>query len=327
MKRSLAIAFLSASGLFLQGPDTPPLKLIKTILLPGVEGRIDHLAVDLKTQKLFIAALGNNTVEVVDVGQGRRGRSITGLNEPQGVAFVPDLNRVFVAGGGDGMLRTYDSGTLTAGQDLKLGADADNVRYDSKTGTIVVGYGAGALGLVDAKSMKSTGNIKLSGHPESFQLDTSNQRIYVNVPNANHVAVIDRVRPSVIATWPMGDLHANFPMALDEASHRLFVATRNPARLAVLDTATGKLVAVLNCSGDADDIFYDSQNKRIYVAAGEGFIDVFRQQDADHYSPIARVPTAAGARTALFVPEMHRFFLAVPHRGTQAAAIQVYDAG
>jgi DNA-binding beta-propeller fold protein YncE len=325
MKHSVVIAVLSLFGVFLQGQGTSPLKLTEKILLPSAEGRIDHLTVDLKTQKLFIAALVNNTVEVVDLAQGKRVRSITGLNEPQGIVIAPDLNRVYVANGGDGMLRTYDSATLATGPNLKLGADADNVRYDSATGTIVVGYGAGALGLVDAKTVKSTGAIKLSGHPESFQLDKSNQRIYVNVPDANHIAVLDRSKLTVTTTWPLNDLHANFPMAIDEANHRLFVAMRNPARLAVLDTTTGKLAAVLPCSSDADDVFYDSQNKRIYVAAGEGFIDVFRQPDADHYSPLVRVPTAAGARTALFVPEMHRFFLAVPHRGTQAAAIYVYE--
>src|SRR5262245_41290423 len=176
MKHSVVIAVLSVFGVFLQGQDTSPLKLTGKILLPGVEGRIDHLTVDLKAQKLFIAALGNNTVEVFDLAQGKRVRSITGLNEPQGVVIVPDLNRLFVAYGGDGMLRTYDSATLATGPNLKLGADADNVRYDGATGTIIVGYGAGALGMVDAKTVKSTGAIKLSGHPESFQLDKSNPR-------------------------------------------------------------------------------------------------------------------------------------------------------
>ena len=326
MKRwHLITTALLLSSCIAFGQDTAPLKLVRTIALPGVEGRMDHLTVDVKRQQLFIAALANNTLEVVDLAQGKRVRSITGLNEPQGIVFAPELNRVFVADGGDGMVRAYDAGSLNAVSSLKLGADADNIRYDSARGQLWVGYGSGALAQIDAKAVRSLESVKLSGHPESFQLETSGQRIYVNVPDANHIAVVDATKHSVITTWAMGSLHSNFPMALDERNHRLFVATRSPARLVVLDTGSGKQIAALNCSGDADDIFYDQQSKRIYIAAGEGFIDVFQQQDGDHYQSLTKVQTAPGARTALFVPELQRIFLAVPHRGNQQAAVRVYD--
>jgi DNA-binding beta-propeller fold protein YncE len=307
------------------GQGVAPLKLVQTIPLPGVEGRIDHFGVDVKGQRLFMAALGNNTLEIIDLAQGKRVQTIRGLREPQGIRFAPELNRIFVANGGDGTLRAYDGTALTLASTVNLGDDADNVRYDSSAGQILVGYGSGAIATVDAKTVKTTGTIKLSAHPESFQLESSSVRMFVNVPSAGEIAVLDRKQQHVITTWPLGSLKANFPMALDEANHRLFVGTRNPARLVVFDSESGKQVTTVNCSGDTDDLFYDPQNKQIYLSAGEGFIDVFKQQDADHYQAIAKLPTAGGARTSLFVPELHRLYLAVPHRGNQEAAIRVYE--
>jgi DNA-binding beta-propeller fold protein YncE len=222
-------------------------------------------------------------------------------------------------------LRAYDGSSFTLVSTLNLGDDADNVRYDPAAGQILVGYGSGAIGTVDAKTVKTAGTIKLSGHPESFQLESTGVKMFVNVPSAGEIVVLDRKQQKVITTWPIGSLKANFPMALDEANHRLFVGTRNPARLVVFDTESGKQIAAINCSGDTDDLFYNPENKQIYLSAGEGFIDVFRQQDADHYQAIAKIPTAAGARTSLFVPELHRLYLAVPHRGNQEAAIRVYE--
>jgi DNA-binding beta-propeller fold protein YncE len=321
----LIVVFLAFLSGLLYGQAGLPLKLTQTIALTGVEGRIDHLAFDVKGQRLFVAALGNNTLEILDVAQGKRVHTITGLKEPQGIRFAPELNRIFVANGSDGTVRAYDGSTFALISSLNLGDDADNVRYDPTTGQILVGYGGGAIATIDAKTVKTAGNIKLSGHPESFQLETSGPRIFVNVPNANQIAVLDRLKQSVLTTWPLGALRSNFPMSLDEANHRLFVGTRNPARLVVIDTETGKQVAVVNCSGDTDDLFYDPQNKQIYLSAGEGFIDVFKQEGANEYRSTAKLPTAAGARTSLFVPEVHRLYLAVPHRGSQQAAIRVYE--
>src|SRR5438094_1539908 len=320
---SLLLVFVCfASAAYSQA--NTPLKLSQTIPLPGVEGRIDHMSVDVKGQRLFVAALGNNTVEVVDLAQGKRSRSITGLKEPQGIVYIPTLDQVVVANGADGTVRTFDARSFTTISSLDLGDDADNVRYDSTVGRLVVGYGDGALGIIDLKTHKVINSIKLSGHPESFQLEKSRPRIYVNVPNANHIAVID-TKQTVAATWSTGELRSNFPMALDEPHHRLFVGFRKPARLAVFDTESGKQIAMVNCSGDTDDVFYDQENGRVYVSAGEGFIDVIKQMDADHYQPISKMPTAAGARTSFFVPELHRFFLAVPRRLGQEPAILVYE--
>jgi len=196
------------------GQGNAPLKLVQTIPIPGVEGRIDHLSVDIKGQKLFIAALGNNTVEIVDLAQGKRTHSITGLQEPQGIVYVPELDQIVVANGKDGTVRIFDAKSFAMISSLKLGDDADNVRYDSGMGRIIVGYSDGALAFIDLKTHKVTGTTKLSGHPESFQLEKSRPRIYVNVPDAGHVAVIDGGKQTMITTWPVGQFRSNFPMAL-----------------------------------------------------------------------------------------------------------------
>jgi YVTN family beta-propeller protein len=328
MKRSGAMFLLAVFACFVflaYGQGNAPLRLAQTIPMPGVEGRIDHLSADVKGQRVFVAALGNNSLEVIDVAQGKRARSIPGLKEPQGIVYLPELDQIVVANGEDGTVRTIDAKSFMTLSSLMVGGDADNVRYDSNTGRIVVGYGDGALAFIDPKAHKIIGTTKLAGHPESFQLEKSRPRIYVNVPNANHIGVVDSSKQSVITTWPVGQFRANFPMALDEADHRLFVGTRNPAKLVVFDTESGKQITALDISGDTDDVFFDQENKRIYVSAGEGHIDVFGQSDADHYQPITKINTASGARTSLFVPDMHKLFLAVPHRGAQEAAVRVYE--
>lgn len=321
----IAVVAVTSFGIHVFGQDSAPLRMLQTIPITGVQGRIDHFSINVKGQRLFVAALGNNSVEVIDLSQGKRIRSIAGLKEPQGLLYVSDLNQLFVANGADGALRIFDAKSFALVSSLKLGTDADNVRFDPGTGRVLVGYGDGAIGFVDPRAQKLIASIRLAGHPESFQLEKSRPRIYVNVPDANHIAVIDTSKQMVTATWSTGELRSNFPMALDEPHHRLFVGFRKPARLAVFDTESGKQIAMVNCSGDTDDVFYDRENGRVYVSAGEGFVDVIKQMDADHYQTISKMPTAAGARTSFFVPELHRFFLAVPRREGQESAIRVYE--
>jgi DNA-binding beta-propeller fold protein YncE len=317
---------LAVIGLDVQAEESPPLRMVQTIALPNVEGRIDHLTVDLKGQRLFIAALGNNTVEVVDLQAGKRIQSIVGFQEPQGIAFISEFNKLFLANGKSGACDVFDGSSLKRVKSLKLPDDADNIRYDAAKRHIFVGYGGGGLAMIDAASGDRIGEIKLKGHPESFQLEKSGPRIFVNIPTARQIAVVDREKRAVTASWPTGDAAANYPMALDETRHRLFIGFRKPARLVVVDTESGKVVAQLESPGDADDIFYDGSRRRVYVSGGEGSVGIFQQKDADHYEAIARSPTAAGARTALFVPELNRLYLAVPHRGSQRAEVWVYEA-
>ena len=300
------------------------LRMVQAIPLPDVEGRFDHFAIDLQRQHLFVAALGNNTLEVLNLRDGKPLRSIKGLQKPTGTAFVPEFKRIFAASGDGETCEVFNGDTLGLLQSVKSLPDADNVRYDAAAKHVYIGYGDGGLSIVDAASGQRLGDIKLAGHPESFQLEKAGTRIFVNVPTARHIAVIDRTKRAVVATWPLEGARSNFPMALDETHHRLFVGCRDPARVLVYDTTSGRVTATLKIDGDTDDLFYDAARQRLYVACGAGFINVFQQQDADRYRAIANMATAVGARTALFVPELKRLYLAVPHRGTQGAQIRAY---
>ncbi len=301
------------------------LKLVQTIPLPGVDGRIDHLSLDIKDQRLFIAALGNNTVEVVDLNEGKLIHAISNFSEPQSALFIPSLNRIFVTNGGNGICEIFDGSSFAEVGRVELSGDADNIRFDSSSASVIVGYGDGGLSIIDAGAGKALSNIKLDGHPESFQLESSGSRIFVNIPSANQIAEVDRLQQKVVAKWTLSGASANYPMALDESQNRLFVGFRAPAKLGVYDSDTGNLISSLDSVGDADDIFYDEAHKMIFMIGGEGYIDIFSQKDADHYQLITRIPTASGARTGLWAPELNRLYVAVPHRGTQKAQIQIYE--
>lgn len=326
MKFALVPAFfLLCSCSITSGKETaPPLRLVKSISLLGVEGRMDHIAMDLEGQRLFLAALWNSSVEVVSLETGKAIQRIYQIKEPQGIAFLPGSKEIVVASGKDGTCRIYDAQSLKLKATADYKSDADNVRYDPSSERIYVGYGKGSLGVLDLKGTKLA-DVPLGGHPESFQLEAKAKRIFVNVPTAGHVAVIDREKASIISTWPLKDAGGNYPMALDEEHHRLFLGCRTPAQLLVLDTESGKIVARVPSSGDADDVFYDAPAQRIYMSCGEGFIDVFEAMDADHYKRSTKIPTALGARTGLFVPERKAFYLAVPHHGEQPAELRVYE--
>lgn len=301
-----------------------PLQLEKTVELPDVQGRIDHMSVDVKGQRLFVSALGNNTVEVIDVKAGKRIKTITGLAEPQGVLYVPGTDRLYVANSKDGSVRIFDGTSYALLKTIDYGEDADNLRYDSEHQRVYVGYGGGALGEIDNQGNKS-GETKLGSHPESFQLEKGSAKIFVNLPKSRKVIVVDRDKRAVTASWSTGMAFANYPMALDEKDHRLFVVTRMPARLLVFNTDSGSIVQKLSAIGDSDDVFYDAARKRIYATGGEGGISVFEQQDADHYKEIGRINTVKGARTGFFSPELDRLFVAVRRQGSQPASIRIFQ--
>lgn len=309
MKR-LALVLVVAALPTLQlraSADTNALSLIQTIPLPNVRGRIDHLALDAKGQRLFLAALGNDTVEVIDLATGKRGRTLGDCAEPQGVVFVPEANQLVIANGGSGTVKILDATSFQTLHEIQNLPDADNARYAAATGLIYVGYGDGGLAAISTNG-DLVASFPLAAHPESFQLETAGPRIFVNVPGARQVAVVDREKRRVIATWPTGEFHSNFPMALDEAHHRLFVGCRHPARLLVLDTTTGRRVADREIVSDTDDVFYDAKRGRIYVSGGGGEVDVI---DAVDYQLCQRIPTESGARTSFFAPERDEFYLAV----------------
>ena len=318
-------AFLLACSLVCAGAqETSTLRLNKTIPLPGVKGRFDHFAVDVKGRRLFVAALGNNTLEILDIDGGKRLKTVTGLSKPTGVLYLAEANQIGVANGDQGTFKLFDGESYALIKTVAPLEDADNARYDRQAKVIYVGYGAGALGILDPGTARLTGSIKLPGHPESFQLEQGGSRVFVNVPDAGQISVIDRRKGTVATRWPLGEFKANFPMALDEAHSRLFIGCRQPAKLLALDTTNGKRVTDLTISGDIDDLFYDSARKQLYLSCGEGFIDVIDQKDADHYKTRERIRTAEGARTSFFSPDLNEFYLAVPGRGDRAAEIRAY---
>jgi DNA-binding beta-propeller fold protein YncE len=318
--------------------ESAPLSLRAHIPLPNVKGRMDHLSVDLKGQRLFATGVENNTLEVIDLQAGRQVRTIADLDEPQGAFYDPSTNRLFVASGGDGTVKIFDGTTFQLLQTVKLESDADNVRYDVHSNRIVVGYGGekfvggkatrgggtGALAFLDSTGKKSQ-EIPVGGHPESFQLERSGTRVFVNDPDRKEIEVADLVKGTVLAHWPVAACLDNFPMSLDEAHHRLFVGCRIPTRLLVFDTETGKTVASLE-TGTSDDLFYDASKMRIYVICREGFVEVFQQQDADHYGKLGtRYPIAPNSGTGFFIPDQGKLFVAARGQGNQSAEILMYE--
>ena len=319
MKQSFVLIWLLAVNSL--AADPAALRLVQTIPLPNVEGRIDHMAVDVPGQRLFVAALGNNSVEVVDLRTGKRSHTLGGFHEPQGVAWISGRGQLFVASGGDEMCHVLDGSSFAATAVGGQIDDADNVRYDAAAHRVYVGCGSGSLWVFDATKWTVVGAIPLPAHPESFQLETRGPRIFVNIPGSRCVQVVDRNQMRVVSSWPLKSADANFPMALDEQRRRVLLGCRKPPTLLVLDSDSGKEVANVKIDGDADDISYDSKRKRVYISCGAGFVDVM---DADDYKLLEKIPTAGGARTSLFVPELDRLCVAVPHRGNQAAEIRVY---
>ncbi|HET9580745.1 MAG TPA: chromate efflux transporter [Usitatibacter sp.] len=302
---------------------TPSLEPVATIAMPDVKGRIDHFAADPKGHRLFVAALGNDTVEAIDT-ETRQRRTIRGLGEPQGVLFLPQANRLVVANGSAGRVDILDASTLAAVKRSPGLDDADNVRFDAASGKVVVGYGKGALRLLDAATGETAGEVKLPGHPESFQVEANGKRAFVNVPAARSVVVVDMEKRAAIARWAIEGAASNFPMALDEGSRRLFVGARSPATLLVYDIDTGRIVARLPIGKDADDLFFDAARRRLYAICGEGRVDVIRQEGPDQYAPEASVTSAPGARTGLLVAEERRLYVAAPAAGGTPARILVY---
>ncbi len=326
MRRAAIFSILAVSGWGVAGTESEPLlRLQSTIALPGVRGRIDHMAFDRDTGRLFVAALGNNTIEIVDVKQGKRLHTISGLREPQGVLYVSDVNRLYVANSADGTVQVFDGTSYRLLKTVSLGDDADNVRFDPERKEIYVGYGSGALAILREDGSK-VGEAKLDAHPESFQLERNGPRIFVNLPDSRKIAVVDRQTGVVIANWSTGAALANFPMALDEQDHRLFIVCRKPAELLVFNSDTGAVIAKVPAVADCDDAFYYAAAKRVYASGGGGSVSVFEQQSGDQYRELGKVATRKGARTSFFSSEFHSLYVAARQQGAEAAAIYVYSA-
>lgn len=305
------------------------LKLIKKIPLQNVKGRIDHLDINLKEQIIYVAALGNNSVEAVDLKNGKVIHSITGLDEPQGVCYIPQHNEIFVANGGNGNCYFYNN-IFQKVATVHLNSDADDVRYDSAEKKIYVGYGSGGIAIINADTHKQIGDIKLPSHPEGFQIDKKNNLLYVNLPSAGGIiGVADLKKLKLVNTWSKNYRRGNFPMALDAAGGKLFIGYRHPAKLAVIDIRTGARICVSDLTNDSDDLFYDDVLKRVYISCGggysePGYINIFQEESVKNYKQIANIPARNGTRTSLLVPRLNLFLVAEPSVYTHDAELMVY---
>jgi DNA-binding beta-propeller fold protein YncE len=317
-----AVTLVSTAG-SAPSAETGPLQLESKIPLGEVRGRIDHMAVDLKRQRLFVAELGNDSVAIVDLANRKLIRRIPELKEPQGVGYEPSTDMLYVANAGDGSVRLFEGSDYKAAGQIELGSDADNIRIDTAANRVFVGYGSGALAIIDPSTRRKVGDVQVKAHPEAFQIDPDTSQIFVNVPGARGIAVVDRVAQKQIGKWPLVDRGANFPMALDHDRRQVLVIFRTPAELGVFSMTDGKPIATTETCGDADDLFIDAKRARVYVSCGAGFLDVLDAKDAT-YQRIARIPTISGARTSLFVPEIDRLLVAARASSGEPAAIWVY---
>jgi YVTN family beta-propeller protein len=314
-----SLTVLACSAASAQSTDKGPLELETKILLGDVRGRIDHMAIDLNRQRLFVAELGNDSVGVIDLATRNVVRTITGLNEPQGVGYEPSTDTLFVANARDGSVKLFEGNAYKATGKIELGSDSDNIRIDTAAKRVVIGYGSGALAFLDPLTRSKVLSARLKAHPESFQI--VEDRIFVNLPDAHAVAVVDAKAGKQLASWPM-DKSGNFAMAVDHDRDHLLVAFRSPPYLAVFSMADGKPVASTETCGDVDDLFVDSKRARVYISCGTGFVDVF-EIDGGAIRRLARVPTSVGARTSLFVPELDRLVVAA-RAGAGPAALWIF---
>ena len=304
-------------------PAKPLLQLEQTIPLPHVKGGFDLMAADVAGRRLFVAGQDNNTLEVLDLAAGKSAKSVGGLHQPKGIVYLPEAHKIYVSNKDNGVVQVFDSESFKPITAVDFKVKANNIRYDSKAKLIYVGYGNGAISIINTVDDSRGDDIPLADFPKQFRLEKRGNRIFVNVPTPNHIAVIDRKQKKVIATWPVKEEKSNVPMDLDEEHHRLFIAC-DPGKFVAFDTESGKSVASMAIHPEADGIQYDAKRQRIYVSCGTGAIEVIQQVDPNQYRLIGSVTTEAGAGTSLFVPELDRLYLAVPQSKTRPAEIRVY---
>ena len=323
----ITVLLISIFGVRVFGGNPPgsgPVHLVQSIPIPAT-GRIDHMAIDVGRQRLFVAALGSNQVLVLNLRTGQLLQTIDNFAAPQGVYFVQQTNRLFVSNSGDGTCVVLDGASYRRLAVTNFRADADNIRYDADANQIYVGFGSGGLGVLDGESGSLERQIPLSSHPEAFELELDSRRVFVNLPQNGSIVVTDRDAGPSTESWKVEGAAENYPMALDAARHQLYVGCRRPTTILIYDTHTGRPIANAPVHGDLDDLYYDAARRRLYAACGAGFLDVIESKGPRNFVRTASIPTAQGARTALYVPVLARLYLAVPARGAQKAEVRVYQ--
>jgi DNA-binding beta-propeller fold protein YncE len=321
---AMLVCCLLGAGWALQAQTTPALHLEREIPLSQVEGRVDHLSADVAGKRVFVAALGNDTVEVVDLRLGRRVARIAGLHEPQGVLYLAANKTLYVAGGDDGKVRSFDGRTLQSLKIVNLGEDADDLRYDPVHGEVLAGYGTGGIAMLGL-DLTRRADLHLPVHPEAFEVSGDGKELFVNLPHNRSIGKVDLTTRAVNAQWADPGAEANYPMALDSSGNRLYVACRQPGELVQLNAASGAVLAQISTVGDADDLFFDRARGVLYVIGGEGYIDVIQVGSGKTTKSVAHIPTQPGARTGLFVPEWNELLVAAPRRGQNPARLLVFS--
>ena len=311
-----------------------PLRLLGRTYVPGFEGDFDHFAMDMKGNRLFLAGEEKGTLEVFELKSGKHLKTVTGLDSPHAIHYLADRNRIIVTDSGDGMSKVLDGKTYAVVGTMKLVPGADVMTYDPSTRHLWVvtgGKNASAkmkdttVSIVDPGSGKVLGDVKFdTDFTEGIVAEQKGDRVFINVAGKHQVAVVDKKTRKVIATWPVKEGENNAPIALDEASKRLFVVTRKPFRLVVIDTDSGKSVASFEAPQRTNELMFDQANKRLYLT-GDDHVAVFQQDDADHYREIARVASDKGAKTAILVPELNRLYVAVAGKGATKASVLQYE--
>jgi DNA-binding beta-propeller fold protein YncE len=331
------LAFLIVTSIFYLASfgfaqSRPPLKLVQTIPLPDLqkEGDFDHFAVDLAGNRLFLTAEANNAVVVMDIRTNKLIHTLSDLDEPHSMLFLPAAKQLWVIAGG--AAKIFDTGTYALAETVKLTDGADSSAYDPAKHLLYVAAGGSdaklaysLINIVDTTTRKKVGDIKVeSTNIEAMGIEKNGPRILANVRDKSFVGVIDREKKAVISTWPLGELHGNTPLIFDEANHRIFVAGRKPPMFEVLDSDSGKIIATLPTAEMTDDMAFDPAGKRIYVACND-FSVVYSQKDADHYEELGRVPTGFRAKTAIFVPQLKRYYVAAPRHEKEMAKVLVFE--
>ena len=306
------------------------LRLVGRTDLPGYSGDFDHFAVDLKGDRLFLAAEDHGTLEVFKLSTGEHLKTVTGVETPHSIFYVPEKNRLIVTDTGAGMTKVLDATTYTVTGAIKLTPGADSIGYDARRNRLYVVTGGKDVDMkecflaeIDPDTGEHFGDLKFdSNHTEAMAVEQNGDRLYINIADKNYLAVVDKTTRSVVAQWPIREAEQNAPIAIDEAHRRLFVVTRKPGKLIVLNADTGASIASFKAPERTDEVVFDKENGRIYVAGGEGYVGVFQEDDPDHYSELARIPSASGAKTEILVPSLNELILAVsPGEAKTGAAI------
>ena len=323
LRRIIALACLSV----VSAPAQTPLALKQTIDLPGVQGRFDHFAEDDAGHRLFVAAAGNHTVEVLDLPTGKVLESLKGLGKPHGLAWIPSTGRLFVADGDRAELAIYAGSPLYRVKSIPLSDDADDMVFDPAQHLLYVGHGGSdsanpaRIAVIDTEALTLLENLPVAAHPEALELDPDTNRIFANIADAGTIAVIDGKTHHITDTWTLHNARGNTPLAFDAADHLLLVAARIPAQLLVLNAATGAELFRAPSAAGADDLFFEPATHRAFLIAGSGTVNVYELDPAGNLRSLSSTPTANGAKTGLLDPAQHLLFLGVPGA---PAAIRVY---